>query len=124
MTGRNLKKLTSFKTLRVSGRPVGTPFAFYPGMTPFPNPRSRAVAKVQWMHRLFVKGGMALSCDVNACGDGMFAATLFPLWAPEDQVTEMFMRPAEASQWHAQMSQRLQEGGWLLVEGCAVTSAA
>ena len=93
-------------------------------MTPLPNPRTRTVAKVQWLHRLFVKGELALRCDVNARGDGTFAATLFPLWAPEDQLTEMFMRPADATQWHAQMSQRLQEAGWLQVEGCAVTSAA
>ena len=93
-------------------------------MTPLPNPRAKAVAKVQWLHRLFVKGPLALSCDVNARGDGTYAATLFPLWAPEDQLTEMFVRSAEATQWHAQMSQRLQEAGWLLVEGRAVTSAA
>ena len=93
-------------------------------MTPLQNPRAKTVAKVQWLHRLFVKDGVTLSCDVNARGDGTFAATLFPLWAPEDQVTEMFMRAPDATAWHAQMSQRLGEAGWLLVEGCAVTSAA
>jgi len=93
-------------------------------MTPFTNPRIRTIENVQWLHRLFVRGGLALSCDVNARGDGTYVATLFPLWAVDAHVADVFMSSADATRWHAQITQQLQEAGWLLVEGRAVTSAA
>lgn len=93
-------------------------------MMVLPTSRVRAPRKVEWVHRLFVKGDYAISCDVDVRHDGTYAATLFPLWAPEDQVTELFMRPAEAMKWQAEMMRRLQAAGWLLLEGGAVTSAA
>jgi len=86
--------------------------------------RSRNTQKVQWLHRLFVKGALVLSCDLDMRGDGRYAATLFPLWAPEDHVTEMFKRSEDAMRWHAEMMRRLQAQGWLLLEGGAVTSVA
>lgn len=89
-----------------------------------PTSRIRTVRKVEWVHRLFVKGEYAISCDVDVRGDGSYAATLFPLWAPEDQVTELFTRPAEAMRWQVEMMRRLQTAGWLLLEGGAVTTAA
>ena len=93
-------------------------------MTPLANPRAKTVDKVQWLHRLFVRRGLALSCDVNARGDGAYVATLFPLWAADALVTEVFMSSADAMRWYGQATQQLQEAGWLLVEGRAVTSAA
>ena len=80
--------------------------------------------KVQWMHRLFMKGTYVLSCDIDVRADGAFVATLFPLWAPEEQVTEMFTGRADAMRWYAEMLQRLQFAGWLLIGGRAVTTAA
>ena len=65
-----------------------------------------------------------MSCDVDLRGDGTFSATLFPLWAPEDHVTEVFTRASDAAHWHTQMAQRLQLAGWLLVGVTAVTKAA
>lgn len=93
-------------------------------MSVLQNPRARQVRQVHWLHRLFVKGDYALSCDVDVRGDGTFVATLFPLWEPGDQVTELFQRQAEAMQWHAEMMHRLHAAGWLLLEGRAVTTAA
>lgn len=96
-------------------------------MTTLRPPNARMVPsaqKVQWQHLLFVKGTHAISCDVDLRSDGQYAATLFPLWAPEDHVTEMFKRPSEAMRWHSEMAQRLQASGWLLFEANAVTSAA
>ena len=54
------------------------------------------VQEVQWLHWLFVREGHMLSCDVDVRGDGLYRVSLFPLWAPEDVVTQSFQRPAEA----------------------------
>jgi hypothetical protein len=97
------------------------------GMTTFRLPNARGTQKaqkVQWQHLLFVKGTHAISCDVDLRSDGQYAATLFPLWAPDDHVTEMFRRSGEAMRWHQEMANRLQASGWLLFEANAVTSAA
>ena len=82
------------------------------------------VQKAEWLHWLFVRGDRALSCDIDVRADDVYAVTLFPLWAPEDQIAETFSRPVEALRWHADMTRRLQASGWLLVEGGPVTNAA
>jgi hypothetical protein len=110
--------------LRSWGLEAGIRFAIEIGMMALPTPRTRNSQRVQWLHRLFVKGALVLSCDIDVRGDGRCAATLFPLWAPEEHVTEMFTRSDEAMRWHGEMMQRLQAAGWLLLEGRAVTSAA
>jgi len=79
---------------------------------------------VQWQHLLFVKGEMFISCGVELRNDGTYAATLFPLWSPVDQVTEIFTDPSDAAQWHQQMGRRLQAAGWLLNNAGVVTTAA
>lgn len=73
---------------------------------------------------MFVKGEMAISCDVELRADGTYAATLFPLWSPMDRVTETFTDPADAARWHAHMGRRLQAAGWLLHGANIVTTAA
>jgi hypothetical protein len=65
-----------------------------------------------------------VSCDLERRGDGTYAATLFPLWSPADQVTEIFMDPADAARSHARMARQLQEAGWLLHGAGLVTTAA
>ena len=82
------------------------------------------VQKVEWLHWLFMKGDRAISCNVDVREAGVYAVTLFPLWSPEDQVTETFLRPGEAMRWHADMTRRLQASGWLLLNGGAVANAA
>lgn len=82
------------------------------------------IQKVEWLHWLFMRGDRAISCDVDERGNGMYAVTLFPLWAPEEQITETFARPGDAMRWHADMTRRLTASGWLLAEGGAVTNAA
>jgi len=94
------------------------------GMTGIYRHNARPTSAVRWQHLLFVKGEMTISCGVERRGDGTYAATLFPLWSPVDQVTEIFTDPAEASRWHARMAQRLQEAGWLLHGAGLVTTAA
>ena len=93
-------------------------------MTGLHSPVARTTQRVQWQHLLFVKGSLTMSCDVDLRGDGMFSATLFPLWAPEDHVTEVFAQASQAGQWQSQMAQRLQLAGWLLLGVTAVTDAA
>jgi hypothetical protein len=82
------------------------------------------VQKVEWLHWLFVRGDRAISCDVDVRGDGLYTVTLFPLWVPDEQISESFARPAQAMRWHAEMTNRLRASGWLLVEGGVVTNAA
>lgn len=86
--------------------------------------RDGGIQRVEWLHWLFMKGERAISCDVDDRGDGVYAVTLFPLWSPEDQVTETFLRPGEALRWHAEMTRRLQAAGWLLMKSGIVANAA
>jgi hypothetical protein len=93
-------------------------------MTMLTAKRGAGPAKAKWLHWLFVQGDRAISCSLDIRGDGSYAASLIPLWSPEDEITETFRQPDEALQWQQLMTQRLQTTGWLLVEGCIVTNAA
>ena len=85
---------------------------------------TRQKPPVRWQHLLFVNGEMAISCGVELRADGTYAATLFPLWSPTDQVTQVFTEPEAAAEWHSRMAQRLQAAGWLLNAAGVVTTAA
>jgi hypothetical protein len=86
---------------------------------------SRAgAAKAKWLHWLFVQGERAVSCSLDVRADGTYVGTLVPVWSPEDQIREIFLRPADAVQWQENMTQRLHAAGWCLVEAGAVTHAA
>jgi hypothetical protein len=80
--------------------------------------------QVDWLHWLYVRGDRTMSCGVESRGDQTYVLTLLPLWSPDDQVIETFRRPADVMRRHAQVSQQLQEAGWLLVEGGPVKTAA
>lgn len=79
---------------------------------------------VRWQHLLFVKGELIISCGVEQRGDGTYAATLFPLWSPAEQITEIFTEPADAARWHEQIGRQLQAAGWLLNGARVITTAA
>jgi hypothetical protein len=80
--------------------------------------------KVRWQHLLFVKGNYVLSCDVDSRANGTYVASLFPLWAQEDMVTETFTDPADALRWHVQTARTLQADGWIVYRAGVVTNAA
>lgn len=77
-----------------------------------------------WFHWLFLREDRAISCDLDVRNDGTYIVTIVPLWSPEDQVTEMFVRPADAVRWQETMQQRLHASGWLLADSGVVTNAA
>ena len=81
------------------------------------------VQEVQWLHWLFVRDGHMLSCDVDVRG-GLYTVSLFPLWAPEDVVTQSFRRPVDALHHHAEISSHLRASGWLVADRGPVTQAA
>ena len=112
------------KRSRVSQKTLGIRLARKMGMAVFTTMPDASIQKVEWLHWLFVQGERVLSCDVDVRGDGVYAVTLFPLWAPDHQITETFRRPIEAFRWHEEMTRRLQAAGWLLFEGGVVTNAA
>jgi hypothetical protein len=85
---------------------------------------ARKKPPMRWQHLLFVKGELVISCGVELRSNGTYAATLFPLWSPIDQVTEIFTQPDQACAWHEQMARRLQEAGWLLHGAGIITTAA
>ena len=104
--------------------PVGIQLASVLGMVSLLHHGLRKKPPVQWQHLLFVKGEMFISCGVELRSDGTYAATLFPLWSPIDQVTEVFTDPSDAAEWHMRMGRRLQAAGWLLNNTGVVTTAA
>ena len=90
-----------------------------------PHAASRAgAAKAQWLHWLFVQGERVVSCSLDVRANGTYVVTLVPLWSPEDQIGEIFLRAADAVQWQENMTQRLHATGWRLVEAGVVTHAA
>ena len=116
--------MTSPKTSTACSARLGICLAECIGMAILTSTPGAGVQKVEWLHWLFVRGEHAISCDVDVRGESVYAVTLFPLWSPEDLVTETFPRPGDAMRWHAAMTRRLQANGWLLQEGGAVTNAA
>jgi len=86
-------------------------------------PTQAAPQQAEWLHWLFVRGNLALSCDLEVRGE-RYALTLLPLWAPDDRITEVFGRPADAMRRQAAVTEQLQRTGWLLVECGPVTTAA
>jgi hypothetical protein len=86
-------------------------------------PTQAAPRQAEWLHWLYVRGNLAMSCDLEVRGE-RYVLTLLPLWSPEDQVMEIFRKPADAMRRHAEVTERLQKTGWLLVEGGPVTTAA
>jgi hypothetical protein len=103
---------------------VGICLADQTGMAILTATENGEIQKVEWLHWLYMKGERAISCDVDVRGDGVYAVTLFPLWSPDDLITETFLRPGEAMRWHAEMTRRLQASGWLLLKSGAVADAA
>lgn len=93
-------------------------------MTSVLHRNARKKPPMRWQHLLFVKGELIISCGVEELGDGSYAATLFPLWSPVEQVTEIFTDPADAAHWHEEMARRLQGAGWLLNVAGVITTAA
>ena len=86
--------------------------------------RTQAVPpQAEWLHWLYVRGNHTISCNVDL-REGRYALTLLPLWSPATQITETFRGPADAMRRHAELAARLQEAGWLLVEGGPVRAAA
>ena len=110
--------------LRNCVRSLGIRLALVLGMTGFLSRSEYKKPPVRWQHLLFVKGELIISCGVEQLSNGSYAATLFPLWSPSEQVTEIFAQPAEAAEWHEQMGRRLQAAGWLLRGAGVITTAA
>jgi hypothetical protein len=103
---------------------VGTALALRVGMAIYTSTPANDVQEVQWLHWLFVREGHMLSCDVDVRGDGLYRVSLFPLWAPEDVVTQSFQRPGEALQRHAEIASHLRASGWLVADRGPVLQAS
>ena len=103
---------------------VGTPLALQVGMAIYTSTPANEVQEVQWLHWLFVREGHMLSCDVDVRGDGLYRVSLFPLWAPDDVVTQSFQRPAEALTRHAEIASHLRASGWLVADRGPVLQAS
>jgi hypothetical protein len=94
------------------------------GMAIYTTTPTNEVQEVQWLHWLFVREGHMLSCDVDVRGDGLYTVSLFPLWAPEDVVTQSFRKPGDALQRHAEIATHLRASGWLVADRGPVRQAA
>ena len=83
-----------------------------------------ATAPAEWLHWLFRQGDRVISCSYDPRRDGTFAVTIVPLWSPQDQTVETFLRSSGAVEWLERMTRHLQAAGWRLVEGGVVRHAA
>jgi hypothetical protein len=120
----HLAGVISAKTFNLSTRSVGIALAPSKGMAIFTATPDGAVTKAEWLHWLYAHGNRTISCSLDVRGDGLYIATVIPLWSPEEQIVEKFQRPGDAMRWQEVMGQHLHATGWLLVECGAVTNAA
>jgi hypothetical protein len=104
--------------------PAGIGFADEESMAILQTASRARAARAEWLHWLFVHGDRGISCSLDARADGTYVATFVPLWSPEDQIAEIFLRPADAVRWQENMTERLHAAGWCLVEAGIVTHAA
>ena len=72
---------------------------------------------------LFYRENRALACSISVDADGENAVNITRLW-DDESYSEMFVRPEEALQRHAEIASFLHQSGWLLVERTIVTSVA
>ena len=72
---------------------------------------------------LFYRENRALTCAISVDGDGENAVHVTRLW-DDSSFSEVFARPEDALQRHAEIASFLHESGWLLVERTVVPLAA
>ena len=72
---------------------------------------------------LFYRENRALACSISVDTDGENAVNVTRLW-DDESYSELFARPEEALQRHAEIASFLHESGWLLMERKLVPTAA
>jgi hypothetical protein len=72
---------------------------------------------------LFYRDNRALACSISVDAGGENAVHITRLW-DDESYSELFARPEEALQRHAEIASFLHESGWLLVERTLVPIAA
>jgi hypothetical protein len=72
---------------------------------------------------LFYRDNRALACSISVDADGENAVNITRLW-DDESYSEVFARPEQALQRHAEIASFLHESGWLLVERTLVSIAA
>src|SRR5262245_1818430 len=72
---------------------------------------------------LFYRDHRALACSISADANGENAVNVTRLW-DDESYSEVFARPEEALQRHAEIASFLHESGWLLVERTVVANRA
>jgi hypothetical protein len=72
---------------------------------------------------LFYRDNRALSCAISVDDDGENIVHVTRLW-DDSSFSEVFARPEEALQRHAEIASFLHESGWLLAERAVVPLAA
>ena len=58
----------------------------------------------------------AITCLVDAFGDGSYELCVLPHWDPSAACIERFDAPTPALLRHAEVARRLREDGWLVVD--------
>ena len=72
---------------------------------------------------LFYRDNRALTCAISMDGEGEHTVHVTRLW-DDQSFSEIFARPEDALQRHAEIASFLHESGWLLVERTVVPLAA
>jgi hypothetical protein len=72
---------------------------------------------------LFYRENRALACSISIDDDGRNGVHVTRLW-DDESFSELFKRPEDALQRHAEIASFLHESGWLLVERTVVPVAA
>jgi hypothetical protein len=72
---------------------------------------------------LFYRDNRAMSCDLSVAIDGESTVHVTRLW-DDESFAEVFTRPEDALQRHAEISSFLHESGWLLAQRTTVPLAA
>ena len=88
-----------------------------------PNPEPDELRPGGMVCWLFYRDYRAISCAISVDEDGESTVNVTRLW-DDESFSELFRRPEEALQRHAEISSFLHESGWLLAQRMTVPLAA
>ena len=81
--------------------------------------RSRITEPACLVRWIFRRGGVALTCRVDARATSSYDVSVVPHWNVSAAAVERLETPGRALQRHAEIAKQLREGGWLLAHRTA-----
>jgi hypothetical protein len=89
-------------------------------------PHTQEPASRQWgplLEWILQRETKSITCQLEARGDRSYELCVLPHWDPSSAVIERFEAPLPAMLRHAQLTSRLRDAGWMVIDHVAATRA-